>query len=93
MGVAHQTTVCRQAPAGYIYALSTRNVVSVNMSDVFGDGVFSTDSSDEWSCSSHSFDEHAVEDDEENWTIQPYQFEPEIDEEESKEMCTGRDNN
>ena len=68
------------------------------MSDVSGDesssvGVFSTDSSDEWSCSSHSFDEHAVEDDEENWTIQPYQFEPEIDEEESKEMCTGRDNN
>ena len=68
------------------------------MSDVSRDesssvGVFSTDSSDEWSCSSHSFDEHAVEDDEENWTIQPYQFEPKIDEEESKEMCTGRDNN
>ena len=50
------------------------------MSDVSGDesssvGVFSTDSSDEWSCSSHSFDEHAFVDDEENWTVQPYQFE------------------
>ena len=54
--------------------------------------LFSDDSSDEWSCSWHSFDEHAFGDDEENWTVQPYQFEPEIDdEEESQEMRVGDD--
>ena len=66
------------------------------MSDVFGDesssvGVFSTDFSDEWSCSSHSFDDLILGDDE-NMTVQPYQFEPELGEdEEDQEISVGND--
>ena len=54
-------------------------------------GVLSDDSSDEWSCSSHSFDDPILGDDE-NMTVQPYQFEPELDEEEEdQEISVGND--
>ena len=41
--------------------------------------------------SSHSFDDPILEDDE-NMTVQPYQFEPELDEEEEdQEISVGND--
>ena len=54
-------------------------------------GVLSDDSSDEWSCSSNSFDDPILGDNE-NMTVQPYQFEPELDEEEEdQEISVGND--
>ena len=97
MGVPYQTTVCRHTGAiaqrvvNATHTTRKQHVGRVGRRIFFKCWFFSDDSSDEWSCSWHSFDDPILGDDE-NMTVQPYQFEPELDEEEEdQEISVGND--